>query len=368
MSLSSENDRSTHKKVASTQGGKSSTISRRLIGRELALGTFFGIALGVIGVLVTLITTTSSENLRHSGIVLSLALAVSTLTIVIVLQRFESKHLLSDIDKLTNQSGSLASQLDKAVGRVAGATLDHQRISKQFGTLIRRQKAFEAAVTEYLWNASIKNDVAPQWRKAKREYQQLLNCLCETAQYALATKRGLLPEVCSANIKQVVLHDGQMVYRVEARSPGCPPERADADDHTRSRYFKVRDNKMYSAILQNRKHLHITDIDAYLASMNANEGFTEPSAVAATFYKSCLVLPIYGEDRILHGLGENERTMDFGQNESLIGLFCVDSQHLSFFDDLYDLDVMRQLSDQAFSAIRALVAIRALRKKTGIAP
>ena len=271
---------------------------------------------------------------------------------------------------------------------------DMTGLSKQFGKLLHRQIKFESAVAKCMshlystidsggigivpdnvWN-SLHNDMLAQ-------YDTMLATICHTAAYVISTKHGDKQNSVSVNIKTIrytKTEKPEAVYVVDKRSSDSDTSREQADDHLKTTEFRVDQNMIYSSFFGEHNECVINgvsvidDMDDYIQTRNKiNEEriqnnlhpYKEPSDFILQFYQSCIAAPIVGPGDMLElenapgALGG--ASMSLHQDLRLVGILCIDSPKKAYFDRLYDVEIMRQLSLHAFSAIRSVYGVGKLR-------
>lgn len=272
----------------------------------------------------------------------------------------------------------LQRELSKASAQVRTAITEDKiaAIARDFRTLTEKQKIFEAALALYLSRfytdkAARKDpDADKLWKDVESVFKSFLELLCHSAREVLSTKKGTDIDELSANIKYLEeASPGEFAYRVWIRS-GYVPGREESDAETHAREFRFDENRMYFEMRKSQQHKIVDDMKAYVEdTQKASTGlfrmrtklFAQPKPHVLKFYSSCLVVPIKGRDEVLQS-AEDGRVMSVG-TDCWIGLFCIDSKQPNFFDEEYDLSIMLQLRDQAFSAMRAMAVANEFRRK-----
>jgi hypothetical protein len=96
-----------------------------------------------------------------------------------------------------------------------------------------------------------------------------------------------------------------------------------------------KQHRIYAHVLRTRMPLVIPNIDVYVEDAD-QEGFAQPTAHASKFFKSCLVLPIFGREK---GTGPAD--------QAIIGFFRLECTLENFFDSLYDKNIASELANYA---------------------
>jgi hypothetical protein len=264
-------------------------------------------------------------------------------------------------------------------------------IANQFGSLISKQNKYEATVAacvKYLFEHQ-HFSTSREWERLHAELDDLLDdfikCICDTAAYVVTKKKGDSRDLASANLKYFDTSKdgkGETVYAVWKRSEHSNPARDEADEEIRRKEFRVDLNLMYYLIASEYQEPHclIDDLQEFLRKKDSiNEirrldkqpEFNQPSLDVLRFYNSCIVVPVRGgRDAVLEARHTREATSEASDTQRAnafmqyrdglsLGILCIDSKRYSYFDE-YDVRIMKQLAEHAFSVIRASYAVEAL--------
>jgi hypothetical protein len=320
-----------------------------------------GFLITLLGAIATIVLA-SNENDRRSAALISTSIAATMLAILVY---------------------SLVRQLWTATNEIARSRMTETAASKiadSFCELVARQSEFEGAVAAYIVKYLEHNLVEKDYDKVGQVCFDFIEALVNTATYVISTKKGNPTDTCAANFKLFLTREGtrEVVYKVFYRSPHAPKNRHDADRLARENNdFPLLDsNRIYSTVLKTREPFIEGNLPEYVAvTTKLNEAnrrldrptFSEPSMDTIDDYTSCLLVPVHGTDILLRLLRNktHDGILPFGQEGSLVGLFCIDSKQPDYFDSDYDRSVMTQLASHAFSAIRTFYAVGAMRDTYG---
>lgn len=339
-----------------------------------------GLVFGALGIIVAIVMPLFGENEdleeRYNTIVIgSLCLSVFSLTALI----FALRNLLRAKDfhtKAEFECDELRAELFARLGESAALRTHARRVADAFDSLSQKLQKFDALQAEFLKlalasesaDASIKKKRERSWNLLTDTYKELLINFCDAARVTLGGKvaefspQTNVPEnlVCSANLKQLIERAGASDpdYLVLARSESSQL-RSDADPQA-----PVAEHRVYWGILQEIEACAksgrvpkcwriIPDIKLELENIendNSRRGpgelqFRQPSEGASKHYKSCIVMAIMVEEPIWIGVNA-------GIDRRVLGFICADCTHESFFDEEYDLPVIREISNFASLLMR----------------
>jgi hypothetical protein len=259
-------------------------------------------------------------------------------------------------------------------------------IANQFSRLVSLQCEYEATVSACLKSIFAGQDSQKHFDEIDSQLNNFIKALCDTAAYAITKSKGDRQELVSANIKMIMTapttpegvgESVERAYQVWKRSEYSKRERDDADEETKKNEFRVKANMMYATLIANHishsgSYGIVDNLRRYLTTkdeinrIRIDKGaipFKEPSEKDLRFFRSCLVVPIHGRKNELLSypeVGQRNVTLPFGEG-LLVGIFCVDSKKRRYFNHDYDVLIMRQLAEHAFSVIQAKYALITLR-------
>jgi len=346
-------------------------ISDRTIG---LIGTFVGVPFGIIGIAVGVylaVVVTPTTMIAQIMILGSAALVAVTALIVmwlLTLEIISSERAVADVrvenTDLRNEKAALDAQLkttaaerDMQTSLVqderSKAKLGQREVAALFGELARLIGFFESTVEDYRARVSrAKTEMEHKalrddWEAISRQWDTILTTICETARSCILKYKSKLPETCTSNIKIVeTLPGGEEVYTVMGYSGGRSPARntEDAQGHR-----LVEKNAMYKdAFNKSDGILLVPDVNTYIkiASL-ATETFSYPTEGHGKEYQSCLIALIFETDP-----GHLRARSGPEAKPRLVGIFCVDSKELDYFNEEYEKLVMRQLAYHLLSCTR----------------
>jgi hypothetical protein len=214
-----------------------------------------------------------------------------------------------------------------------------------------------------------------------------MKCICDTATAVITAPRGHNSRLISANIKIFGAAEDkpdEIVYLPRWRSEFSDKDRDEEDSETRKSEFRVKRNMVYDSIITSamgQPYCLIADMKKYLEEDMKRENdarkrrgelpYLQPSEAVVGYYQSCMVVPIFG---LRAGPGATASAaekrgrdvmMSF-RDGSVLGTLCIDSERAAYFNNQYDLLIMSQLAEHAYSAMTSMKMVADLRspKKT----
>ena len=329
--------------------------------RIINVGSFL---ISLSGIVATIILA-SNDYERRSAALISTSIAAAVLAVLVY---------------------SLVRQLWTATNEIARSRMTEDaaiKIADRFCDLVTRQSEFEGAVTTYVAKY-MGARLSENEKLTEKDFGYVsdlcgsyIRALVHTAAYVIPTKKGHPTDTCAANLKLVVWTSSDMqkaATNVFYRSDHAAKKRHDADRLARetNSFPLLSANRMYLTAMQTARHVLVGDLPAYVKMTDSiNEEnrrlkratFDEPSDETIDDYTSCLLVPIHGIDTILRLLDNKtgDAFVPIGREGQMVGLFCIDSKQPDYFDSDYDLSVMTQLANHAFSAIRTFYVVGAMR-------
>jgi hypothetical protein len=213
--------------------------------------------------------------------------------------------------------------------------------------------------------------------RLKAAHEAYLTQICRTARTVFVKKKPRKGRI-GANIQRIIVVEGpeaELLYKPIVRSY-TDQERIEYDEEIQRNPIKVRENYMYRTIFDgHQKNAYFIHHDVLEVLRDVGPKDREPNRHCAGFYRSVIIFPIYGNlNQAINPNGLNapinQRLDPIAQcrGKDVFGLLCVDSQRRNAFREgknkrwKYDMNIMRQLTDYAFSSFRLLRMIEASRQ------
>jgi hypothetical protein len=211
--------------------------------------------------------------------------------------------------------------------------------------------------------------------RLKAAHEAYLTQICRTARTVFVKKKPRKGRI-GANIQRIIVAEGaqaELLYKPIVRSY-TDQERIEYDEEIQQNPIKVRENYMYRTMFDGQQgNAYFIHHDVLEILRDVGPKDREPNRHCAGFYRSVIIFPIYGNlNQAINpnNLNAPQRLDPIAQcrGKDVFGLLCVDSQRRNAFREgknkrwKYDMNIMRQLTDYAFSSFRLLRMIEASRQ------
>jgi hypothetical protein len=276
-----------------------------------------------------------------------------------------SKELNAQLAKVTEESDARLAQLAKQL----------DDMPDRFCALMSHNRDFHRRLWEYLTlrelsaepNEEVEERRNKTWELLKKDYQALLESICNTAASVIdCHKQGGEPSC--VNLKLVAplnqlwpeyfasFGSDEMAYRVVCRSANAPSHRTQDDKRVNAESVLISRNYFYQQIMQKIEngdppkewYLLLDDMEKELDSIKkVRRQYSEPQDNAIDMYRSGLIVPV----------------TNLAAMKQVIGFICIDSRQKSAFNTSYDLQFLQEFADNA--AIATGLYFGALQLKEG---